>query len=170
MATTFPDCPSTGGKLIGRYVIIEAADGCAEEIIDEADWMLLGALTDKTKDYSPGSVSSEADDTGGIVETLQTNLDMEVGFSGEVFDITPTDMYGLERLELNSVTRSKAMRQPTLWVRITEGDVRMTFFAVITGLSTGGGTNDIRTFDGTFKVSRAETVVIERLSELPVVP
>jgi hypothetical protein len=170
MPTTFPNCPSTGGKLIGRYVKLEAVDGCAEARPEEADWLILGALTDKTKDYSPGSVSSEADDTGGIVETLQTNLDLEVGFSGEVLDLSPAEMYGLERLELNLVTRSQAMKQPGLWIRITEGDVRMSFFAVITGLSTSGGTNDIRTYDGTFKVSRAETLLIERLSELPVGP
>lgn len=166
METTFPTCSTDGGQLIGRYVILELADGCSDVEPSEEDWLIAGAGTDKTKDYSIGSVTSDADNTGGIVETLQTNLDVEIGFSGEVLDLSPAAMYGLERMEMNVVRRSKLMQQPTLWLRFTEGDVITKFFAVITSLSTSGGTNDIRTFDVSFKVSNASTYSITRKSEV----
>lgn len=172
MATVpFPDCPSSGTKITGYAVKIEVADGCAELRPEESEWKILGAMTTKDKNISINSIESDADDTAGLVEKLVTTAGVEIPFEGEVFDKSPDIYYGYERLQQLFFLKISERKQPTLWVRMTEGDTRMSYYAVLDGdLSSSGGTNDIRTFSGTFGMSRADTFLLERVSELEVTP
>ena len=167
----FPDCDATGTKITGYAVKIEVADGCADLRPEEADWLVLGAMTTKDKNISINSVESDADDTAGLVEKLATTAALDISYEGEVFDKSPAIYYGYERLQQLLFLKISERKQPTIWVRMTEGDVRFSYFAVLDGdLSSSGGTNDIRTFSGTFALSRADSFLLERMSELPVVP
>lgn len=163
------NCPTDNTKLFGRAIVLEVADGCADTVPLEADWMALAAGTSKGFDFSPNSVTSDADDTKGYVENIVTNADFTISFEGEVRRNDKLDQYGVGRLIKYFNTEIQAARQPTLWVRMEFGPVTFIGYMLINALSSDGGTNDIITFSTEFKVASADTIqVIDTDPDVPV--
>lgn len=67
--------------VVGRAVVLEYGTTNAKP--QESEWKVAGAMTTKSWDFSPNSVTSEADDAGGFPETLITNSDFSISGDGE---------------------------------------------------------------------------------------
>ena len=155
----------------GREVVIEVAlPTDISKFPTEEEYLALGALTDKSKDYSPNTVTSSADNTLGFVASIVTQSDMSISVSGEVHTEgvgSELNEFGVDNLEMFYVERTQLMKQPALFVRMAVPNNKGGFVVteglmVITALSTAGGTNDIYTFDTEFKPSDSNLVrVIE---------
>ncbi|YCI31092.1 Ig-like domain-containing protein [Erwinia sp. PK3-005] len=158
-------CPTENGKLFGRNVVLEVALGCPDTVPAESEWKALAAGTSKTKDFSPNTTTSDADDTGGWVENIVTNADFTIGFDGEVRRRDRLDQFGYGNFVTYFVTEVSAGRQPTMWVRVETGPVEVTAYMVITALSDDGSTNDIVTFSTEFKVSDGKTVQVAKVED-----
>lgn len=154
------NCQSTNTQLFGRAVVLEVADGCADTAPANTEWKALMAGTSKGLDYSPNTVTSDADDTKGFVENIVTNSDLSISFDGEVRVNDKTDEYGFFKLERYYTTEINNARQPSIWVRMKYGENVFTGYMVITSLSWSGGTGDIVTASLEFKVSAANTIKI----------
>ncbi|MBV4366290.1 Ig-like domain-containing protein [Erwinia phyllosphaerae] len=154
------DCPSDNTKLFGRAIVLEVADGCPDVFPQESEWKALAAGTSKGFDFSPNSVTSDADDTKGYVENIVTNADFTINFEGEVRKNDKLDQYGVGRLIKNFNTAIQSALQPTVWVRMEFGPVTFIGYMLINALSSDGGTNDIITFSTEFKVAAADTIQI----------
>ena len=154
------NCPTDNTKLFGRAIVLEVADGCADTVPQESEWKALAAGTSKGFDFSPNSVTSDADDTKGYVENIVTNADFTISFEGEVRRNDKLDQYGVGRLIKYFNTEIQAARQPTLWVRMEFGPVTFIGYMLINALSSDGGTNDIITFSTEFKVAAADTIQV----------
>lgn len=150
-------CQTDNTKLFGRAIVLEVADGCADTVPQESEWMALAAGTSKSFDMSPNSVTSDADDTKGYVESIVTNADLTISFEGEVRQNDKLDQYGVYRLIKYFNTEIQAARQPTIWVRMEFGAVTLQGYMLINALSSDGGSNDIVTFSTEFKVADAST-------------
>lgn len=153
-------CQTDNSKLFGRAIVLEVADGCPEIVPLESSWKALAAGTSKGFDFSPNTVSSDADDTKGYVENIVTNSDFTISFEGEVGKNDKLDQYGIGNFIKYYNTEVKSARQPTLWVRMEFGPVTFVGYMVITALSSDGGSNDIVTFSTEFKVASAETIQV----------
>lgn len=163
------NCPTDNTKLFGRAIVLEVADGCADTVPLESEWKALAAGTSKGFDFSPNSVTSDADDTKGYVENIVTNADFTISFEGEVRRNDKLDQYGVGRLIKYFNTEIQAARQPTLWVRMEFGPITFIGYMLINALSSDGGTNDIITFSTEFKVATADTIqVIDTDIDVPV--
>lgn len=153
-------CATSNEKLFGRAIVLEVADGCADTVPLEAEWKALAAGTSKSFDFSPNSVTSDADDTQGFVENIVTNADFTLSFEGEVRKQDKLDQYGVGKFIKYFTDEIKAARQPSLWVRMSFGPVTFIGYMIINALSSDGGTNDIVTFSTEFKVADASTVQV----------
>ncbi len=76
-------CANDTGKLIGKVAVLRMALGCADTVPALSEWKRLGAMTTKGFDYSMNTVTSEADDTKGLVENLVNNMDFTISGEGE---------------------------------------------------------------------------------------
>lgn len=159
-------CEDNKGIMTGRAITLELADGCADTVPVGAEWQYLGPMTSKDLDFSPSTVTSEADDSGGYVVSLVTTSDLTISGEGEVRENDKSDEYGIHRLINYYNTEVKARRQPTVWVRRTMGATVITMYAVLTVLSTSGGTNDIVTFSVEFHPADSDTVSVESVIDL----
>lgn len=160
------NCPNTTGLMTGRAILLELAEGCADTVPSDSEFKALGPMTSKDLDFSINSTSSEADDGGGFVATVATTSDLTISGEGEVRAGDKFDEFGIHRLISIFVTEQKARRQPTFWVRRTMGSTVITMYAVLTALSTSGGTNDIVTFSVEFHPADGDTVTVESLESL----
>ncbi|ARU94559.1 phage tail tube protein [Tatumella citrea] len=158
-------CTTDNTKLFGRAVILEVADGCADTIPAESEFMLLAAGTSKTFDMNPNTTNSSADDTKGWVENVVTSNDLTLSFEGEVRVNDKSDQYGVYKFIKYYVNEVNAARQPTLWVRMYFGQIMIQAYMVITALSNDGGTDDIVTFSTEFKVADGSTVSIDDIDD-----
>lgn len=154
-------CPTDNTKLFGRAVVLEVALGCADTVPAESERLPLMAGTSKGFDYSPNTVTSDADDTKGYVENIVTNSDFTISFEGEVRKRDKLDQFGVGRFVKYYNDEVKASRQPTIWVFMDYGPVRFQGYMVITALSSDGGTNDIVTLSTEFKVADSDTIVVD---------
>ncbi|AWR70016.1 MULTISPECIES: Ig-like domain-containing protein [Enterobacter cloacae complex] len=162
------NCPTDNTKLFGRAIVLEVADGCADTLPLESEWMALAAGTSKGFDFSPNSVTSDADDTKGYVENIVTNADFTISFEGEVRRNDKLDQYGVGRLIKYFNAEIQAARQPTLWVRMEFGPITFIGYMLINALSSDGGSNDIVTFSTEFKVAAADTIqIVDTDEEVP---
>ena len=119
-------------------------------------------------DFNPNSVTSDADDGGGYVETIITNSDFTLSFEGEVRKKDKLDQYGVGKFIKYFADELKAKRQPGIWVRMDYGPVEFVGYMNITALSSDGGTNDIVTFSTEFKVGDATTIEVNELTAVAV--
>lgn len=158
-------CPTENGKLFGRNVVLEVALGCPDTVPAESEWKALAAGTSKTLDFSPNTTNSDADDTGGWVESITTNSDATISFEGEVRKRDRLDQFGFGNFVNYYTTEMSAARQPTIWVRVEVGPIEFQGYMVITALSTDGGTNDIVTFSTEFKVADGTTVQVTKVED-----
>ena len=162
------DCQNSNERLFGGAVVLEVADGCPDVKPLESEWKSLAAGTSKGFDFNPNSVTSDADDGGGYVETIITNSDFTLSFEGEVRKKDKLDQYGVGRYIAYFAGELKAKRQPGLWVRMDYGPIEFIGYMNITALSSDGGTNDIVTFSTEFKVGDASTIEVNEVTDIPV--
>jgi len=87
------DCQNSNERLFGGAVVLEVADGCSDVLPQESEWKALAAGTSKGWDFSPNTVTSDADDGGGFVESIITNSDFTMSFEGEVRKKGKLDQY-----------------------------------------------------------------------------
>ncbi len=160
-------CSTDNSKLFGRAVVLEVALGCPDTIPPEADRKALMAGTSKGFDFSPNTVTSDADDTKGYVENIVTNSDFTISFEGEVRKRDKLDQFGVGNFVKYYNDEVKAGRQPTIWVFMDYGPVTFAGYMVITALSSDGGSNDIVTLTTEFKVADSDTIDVQ-LTEEPV--
>ena len=158
-------CANDTGKLIGKVAVLRMAMGCADTVPALSEWKRLGALTTKGFDYSMNTVTSEADDTKGLVENLVNNMDFTISGEGEFRKQDKTTEIGAIAISKYIFDEVQAGRQPTLWVRFDfvgedAGTYIMGYFNT-TSWSGDFGTSDISTFSGEWKVYDADTVVFE---------
>lgn len=149
-------------KLFGGAVVLEVAAGIQDKRPAEGDWIRFMAGTSKGVDLSPNSVTSDADDQGGFVETIVTNMDLTVSFEGEIRKKDVAGEYGFHRMFKYIIDEISAKRQPTLWVRFDQGGSLLTAYMVVTAFSSDGGTNDLYTCSAEFKVAAGNTVKVEQ--------
>ncbi|PLR40711.1 DNA breaking-rejoining protein [Chimaeribacter californicus] len=159
------NCQNSNERLFGGAVVLEVADGCSDTLPQESEWKALAAGTSKGWDFSPNTVTSDADDGGGYVESIITNADFTISFEGEVRKNDKLDQYGIGRFIKYFATELKARRQPGIWVRMEYGPVTFIGYMVVTALSSDGGTNDIVTFSTEFKVGDASTIDVRDTDE-----
>ena len=152
------NCQNDFGKLIGRKAVLEIAEGCPDAVPTEAEWRALGALTTKSFDLSPNSVTSEADDTKGFVEGLITNVDFTISGEGEWRKQDKTSDFGPAHMTKYYLDEVKAGRQPSVWVRLSFATVTITAYMNTTAWSAGFPTSEIATYSAEFKVYDADTV------------
>ncbi|MTH47249.1 Ig-like domain-containing protein [Intestinirhabdus alba] len=162
------NCQNSNERLFGGAVVLEVADGCPDVKPLESEWMALAAGTSKGFDFNPNSVTSDADDGGGYVETIITNSDFTLSFEGEVRKKDKLDQYGVGRFIKYFADELKAKRQPGIWVRMDYGPVEFIGYMNITALSSDGGTNDIVTFSTEFKVGDASTIEVNETIDVAV--
>lgn len=154
------NCASDNTKLFGAAAVLELVLGCPKTTPAEADWKSVGACTSKGFDFSPNTVTSDADDQAGFVESIVTNSDFTLSLEGEVRKKDKLDEFGVGNLVHYYTNEVKNKRQPALWVRAEFGQISILGYMVITALSWDGGTNDIVTFSVEFKVSAADTMSV----------
>ncbi|WP_058912870.1 phage tail tube protein [Entomohabitans teleogrylli] len=159
------NCTTDNTKLFGRAVLLEVADGCGDTVPAEAEFKLLMPGTSKTFDMSPNTTTSSADDTKGWVENIVTSNDLTLSFEGEVRVNDRSDQYGVYKFIKYYVTEVNNSRQPTLWVRMSFGQLQIQGYMVITSLSNDGGTDDIVTLSTEFKVADGATVSVTDITE-----
>lgn len=162
------NCQNSNERLFGGAVVLEVADGCPDVKPLESEWMALAAGTSKGFDFNPNSVTSDADDGGGYVETIITNSDFTLSFEGEVRKKDKLDQYGVAKFIKYFAGELKAKRQPGIWVRMGYGPVEFIGYMNITALSSDGGTNDIVTFSTEFKVGDASTIEVNEVTAVAV--
>lgn len=160
------NCQNSNERLFGGAVVLEVADGCADTVPSESEWKALAAGTSKGFDFNPNTVTSDADDGGGYVETIITNSDFTISFEGEVRKKDKLDQYGVGKFIEYFAGELKAKRQPGIWVRMDYGPVEFVGYMNITALSSDGGTNDIVTFSTEFKVGDASTIEVNAADAL----
>lgn len=154
------DCQNSNERLFGGAVVLEVADGCSDTVPQESEWKALAAGTSKGFDFSPNTVTSDADDGGGYVESIITNADFTISFEGEVRKKDKLDQYGIGRFIKYFAGELSARRQPGIWVRMEYGPVTFQGYMVVTALSSDGGTNDIVSLTTEFKVGDASTIQV----------
>lgn len=162
-------CSTDNSKLFGRAVVLEVALGCPDAIPPESERRALMAGTSKGFDFSPNTVTSDADDTKGYVENIVTNSDFTISFEGEVRKRDKLDQFGVGNYIKYYNDEVKAGRQPTIWVFMDYGPVTFAGYMVITALSSDGGSNDIVTLSTEFKVADSDTIDVQLTGdEVPV--
>ena len=162
------DCQNSNERLFGGAVVLEVADSCPDVKPLESEWKALAAGTTKGFNFNPNSVTSDADDGGGYVETIITNSDFTLKFEGEVRKKDKLDQYGVGRFITYFADALKTKGQPGIWVRMDYGPVEFIGYMNITALSSDGGTNDIVTFSTEFKVGDASTIEVNEVTDIPV--
>lgn len=158
-------CPNDFGKLIGKVAVLRMAFGCQDAVPALSDWKRLGAMTTKGFDYSMNTVSSEADDSKGLVENLVNSMDFTISGDGEFRKNDKTSEIGAIHMSKYIFDEVQASRQPSVWVRFDftgedAGTYIMGYFNT-TSWSGDFGSSDISTFSGEWKVYDADTVVFE---------
>ncbi|MDR4898166.1 Ig-like domain-containing protein [Yersinia kristensenii] len=158
-------CSTDNSKLFGRAVVLEVALGCPDTIPAESERKALMAGTSKGFDFSPNTVTSDADDTKGYVENIVTNSDFTISFEGEVRKRDKLDQFGVGNFVKYYNDEVKAGRQPTIWVFMDYGPVTFAGYMVITALSSDGGSNDIVSLSTEFKVADSDTIDVQLTEE-----
>lgn len=155
------ECQNDYGKLIGRVAILRIAEGCPDVVPEQSEFVRMGALTTKSIDYSMNTVTSEADDTKGLVENLVTNMDLTISFDGEWRKRDKVTDFGPIKMSKQLLIETKAGRQPTYWVQFDftgEDTVVLQGYMAATSWSGEFGASEISTYSGEFKVADADTV------------
>ncbi len=158
-------CSTDNSKLFGRAVVLEVALGCPDVIPLESARLPLMAGTSKGFDFSPNTVTSDADDTKGYVENIVTNSDFTISFEGEVRKRDKLDQFGVGNFVKYYNDEVKAGRQPTIWVFMDYGPVSFIGYMVISALSSDGGSNDIVTLTTEFKVADSDTIDVQLVAD-----
>lgn len=156
----------SNGIMTGRMSHILLAYGCADTRPDASEFKYMAATTSKGSDFSPSTVTSEADNGTSYVATLVTTSDLTINADYEVNLSDASDEFGYHNLVAYYHNEMNARRQPSLWVQRSVGATVITMYANITALSESGGTNDIITGSIEFKPADGNTVDVMSIVDL----
>ncbi|EMF4673476.1 Ig-like domain-containing protein [Providencia stuartii] len=155
------NCPVQTNKLIGRNAVIRIAPGCHDQVPAQSAFKRIGAITTKSFDLSPNSITSEADDTKGLIENIVTNMDLSISFDGEYRKRDKDTDFGPLKL-LQEIPKEVQMgRQPAYWVQMDftgEDAVVLQGYFVFTSWSSEFPASEIATYSGELKVSDADSI------------
>lgn len=155
------NCPVQTNKLIGRNAVIRIAPGCPDQVPAQSTFKRIGAITTKSFDLSPNSITSEADDTKGLIENIVTNMDLSISFDGEYRKRDKDTDFGPLKL-LQEIPKEVQMgRQPAYWVQMDftgEDAVVLQGYFVFTSWSSEFPASEIATYSGELKVSDADSI------------
>ncbi|CAK6614987.1 Ig-like domain-containing protein [Providencia stuartii] len=155
------NCPVQTNKLIGRNAVIRIAPGCPDRVPAQSAFKRIGAITTKSFDLSPNSITSEADDTKGLIENIVTNMDLSISFDGEYRKRDKDTDFGPLKL-LQEIPKEVQMgRQPAYWVQMDftgEDAVVLQGYFVFTSWSSEFPASEIATYSGELKVSDADSI------------
>lgn len=155
------NCPVQTNKLIGRNAVIRIAPGCPDQVPAQSAFKRIGAITTKSFDLSPNSITSEADDTKGLIENIVTNMDLSISFDGEYRKRDKDTDFGPLKL-LQEIPKEVQMgRQPAYWVQMDftgEDAVVLQGYFVFTSWSSEFPASEIATYSGGLKVSDADSI------------
>ncbi|EOL5891922.1 Ig-like domain-containing protein [Providencia stuartii] len=155
------NCPVQTNKLIGRNAVIRIAPGCPDQVPAQSAFKRIGAITTKSFDLSPNSITSEADDTKGLIENIVTNMDLSISFDGEYRKRDKDTDFGPLKL-LQEIPKEVQMgRQPAYWVQMDftgEDAVVLQGYFVFTSWSSEFPASEIATYSGELKVSDADSI------------
>ncbi|MCS3430029.1 Ig-like domain-containing protein [Klebsiella sp. BIGb0407] len=164
-------CANDTGKLIGKVAVLRMAFGCADTRPLLTDYKRLGALTTKSFDYSLNSITSETDDTKGLIENLVSNMDLTISGDGEYRRKDKASEIGAIRMAKYILDEIQAGRQPTIWVRFdfvgADSGTYIEGYFVTTSWNGDFG-NEVSTFSGEWKVADSDTVLFEVNDDTPV--
>lgn len=144
--------------MIGSEVVLEYST--AEAKPKEAEWKAAGAMKTKSWDFSPNTVTSEADDQGGFTETLITHADLKISGEGEWRKRDKSNSVGINALVALFTTAVKNRNQPRIWVRLKYGQMTIVGKMTITALSSEAATSSIVSFSIELAVGDASTLEI----------
>ncbi|EOG5603938.1 Ig-like domain-containing protein [Providencia stuartii] len=155
------NCPVQTNKLIGRNAVIRIAPGCHDQVPAQSAFKRIGAITTKSFDLSPNSITSEADDTKGLIENIVTNMELSISFDGEYRKRDKDTDFGPLKL-LQEIPKEVQMgRQPAYWVQMDftgEDAVVLQGYFVFTSWSSEFPASEIATYSGELKVSDADSI------------
>lgn len=154
------------GAMTGRMSNLTLAYGCADVVPDAEDFKFFGTTTSRGTDFSPSTVTSDADNGSGYVETLVTTADLTISVDYEVNLADGSDEIGFHSLVAYFNKELQARRQPSIWVRRNVGATVITAYMNITSLSESGGTNDLITGSMEFKPAKGSTVDVMSILDL----
>ncbi|MBI6529078.1 Ig-like domain-containing protein [Proteus vulgaris] len=154
-------CPDDKGLVMGNAGILRIAKGCSNQSPSQIQFLRLGALTSKSTDFGMETVTSNADDTKGLAESIVTGADVTISFDGELKKAGvagSTSAFDIAKEILDEV---KAGRQPSYWVQLDmkgDGSDVIQGYMTFTSWSMEFPTKEISTYSGELKVADAETV------------
>lgn len=154
------------GIMTGRMSHILLCYGCADQRPEQTEFKYMGSTTSKGSDFSPSTITSEADNNSSYVATLVTTSDLTINADFEVNLVDGTDEFGFHSLLAYYHKEMNARRQPSLWVQRSIGGTVITMYANITALNESGGTNDIITGSVEFKPADGKTVDVASIDDL----
>ncbi|WP_311751001.1 Ig-like domain-containing protein [Proteus columbae] len=154
-------CPDDKGLVMGNAGILRIAKGCSNQSPSQIQFLRLGALTSKSTDFGMETVTSNADDTKGLAESIVTGADVTISFDGELKKAgvaCSTSAFDIAKEILDEI---KAGRQPSYWVQLDmkgDGSDVIQGYMTFTSWSMEFPTKEISTYSGELKVADAETV------------
>ncbi len=154
-------CPDDKGLVMGNAGILRIAKGCSNQRPLQNQYMRLGALTSKSTDFGMETVTSNADDTKGLSESIVTGADVTISFDGELKKAGVTGSTSAFDIAKEILDEVKAGRQPSYWVQLDmkgDGTDVIEGYMAFTSWSMEFPTKEISTYSGELKVADAETV------------
>lgn len=154
-------CPDDKGLVMGNAGILRIAKGCPDQVPAQDQFLRLGALTSKSFDFGMETVTSNADDTKGLTESIVTGADFTISFDGELKKAGVTGSTSAFDIAKEILDEIKASRQPSYWVQLDmkgDGSDVVQGYMAFTSWSMEFPTKEISTYSGELKVYDSDTV------------
>lgn len=154
-------CPDDKGNLLGDHGILRVARGCQSQVPDQSEFLRFGAVTSKGLDYGMETVSSKADDTPGLTESMVTGGDLTVKVDGEMRATPVPGSTSALDFAKEILEEIQARRQTGYWIQLDmrgDGKEILQGYFNVTSWSMEFPTRELATYSGELKVHTATTV------------
>ena len=154
-------CPDDKGSLLGDHGILRVARGCPSQVPDQSAFLRFGAVTSKGLDYGMETVSSKADDTPGLTESMVTGGDLTVKVDGEMRATPVPGSTSALDFAKEILEEIQARRQTGYWIQLDmrgDGKEILQGYFNVTSWSMEFPTRELATYSGELKVHTATTV------------
>lgn len=149
------------GLVMGNAGILRIAKGHPNRVPEQSQFLRLGALTSKSFDFGMETVTSNADDTKGLTESIVTGADFTISFDGELKKKGVTGSTSAFDVAKEILDEVKTNNQPAYWVQLDmkgDGSDVVQGYMAFTSWSMEFPTKEISTYSGELKVYDADTV------------
>ena len=154
-------CPDDKGSLLGDHGILRVARGCPSQVPDQSAFLRFGAVTSKGLDYGMETVSSKADDTPGLTESMVTGGDLTVKVDGEMRATPVPGSTSALDFAKEILEEIQARSQTGYWIQLDmrgDGKEILQGYFNVTSWSMEFPTRELATYSGELKVHTATTV------------